>query len=219
MTGNGKPPQKPRKLGKEMVRRQIAARGISDPRVLAVMRDVPRARFVPPDSLGEAYADHPLPIGDGQTISQPYMVALMLECLRLRGHERVLEIGTGSGYQTALLAELCAEVYTIERIAALAEVARDRLSEMGCANVHTRIGDGTLGWPEEAPFDGIIVSAAAPRVPPPLLEQLAAGGRMAIPVGGVDGQELIVAERAGKSFRETRVCGCIFVKLVGEEGW
>lgn len=219
MTGNGKHPKKHRKLGKEMVRRQIAARGISDPRVLAVMRDVPRERFVPPDYLGEAYADHPLPIGDGQTISQPYMVALMLECLRLRGHERVLEIGTGSGYQTALLAELCAEVYTIERIAALAEAARDRLSEMGCANVHTRIADGTLGWPEAAPFDGIIVSAAAPRVPPPLLEQLAAGGRMAIPVGGVNGQELIVAERVGKSFSETRVCGCIFVKLVGEEGW
>ena len=219
MTGNGKHPKKHRKLGKEMVRRQIAARGISDPRVLAVMRDVPRERFVPPDYLGEAYADHPLPIGDGQTISQPYMVALMLECLRLRGHERVLEIGTGSGYQTALLAELCAEVYTIERIAALAEAARDRLSEMGCANVHTRIADGTLGWPEAAPFDGIIVSAAAPRVPPPLLEHLAAGGRMAIPVGGVNGQELIVAERVGKSFSETRVCGCIFVKLVGEEGW
>lgn len=205
--------------GDAMVRRQIADRGIKDPRVLDAMRSVPRHRFVPPDRVGDAYADYPLPIGHGQTISQPYIVALMLECLRLQGGERILEIGTGSGYQTALLAELCAELYTLERIPELAQAARDRLTAMGYANVHYRTGDGTLGWPEEAPFDGIIVSAAAPRLPQPLLEQLADSRRMVIPVGDVIGQDLMVVERVGKRTRETTVCGCVFVKLVGQEGW
>jgi len=203
----------------EMVRRQIERRGIRDARVLAAFRKVPRERFVPEESRGEAYEDHPVAIGRGQTVSQPYIVALMLAELRLTGSERVLEVGTGSGYEAALLAELCAEVYTIERIPALAESAEQVLRELGYGGIHFRVGDGTLGWPDAAPFDGIVVSAAGPRVPETLKAQLAEGGRMIIPAGGAGMQELYVLERKGDEFVERTAGPCVFVKLVGKEGW
>lgn len=174
-------------LREEMVRQQLIERGIRDERVLAAMRKVPRHRFVPPEYVHAAYDDGPLPIGAGQTISQPYIVALMTELLNLRGDERVLEIGTGSGYQTAILAELAREVYTIELEAELLARARRLLvEEMGYANIFFRHGDGSKGWPEAAPFDAIIVTAAPPEVPPALLEQLRVGGRLVIPVGTWD---------------------------------
>jgi len=202
-----------------MVDRDIAARGIRDERVLSAFRTVPREEFVPEAARLHAYADHPLTIGHGQTISQPYIVALMARELRVRETDRVLEIGTGSGYQTALLAEMASTVYTIERIEELATTARERLDRMGHDNIHYRVGDGTLGWPEEAPFDRIAVGAGAPRVPQPLVDQLAESGRMALPVGGVHHQDLVVVEkRRGKTI-ETTVCGCIFVKLIGKEAW
>ena len=203
----------------EMVRTQLAPRGIDDERVLAAFGKVARERFVPGVSLFEAYADHPMAIGSGQTISQPYMVALMLMQLELRGGERALEIGTGSGYQTALLAELCAEVYTVERIGSLAVSAEGRLREMGYGNVRFLVGDGTLGWPGAGLFEAIVVSAGGPRVPESLRTQLADGGRMAIPVGETGVQDLLVVERRGEEYRERSVCPCMFVKLVGEEGW
>lgn len=202
-----------------MVRRQIEKRGIHDPRVLAAFRKVPRDRFVPEEQLGESYDDHPVLIGHGQTVSQPYIVALMLEHLRLSGAERVLEIGTGSGYQTALLAELCREVYTIERIPELAESAKKCLADLGYTAIHYRVGDGTVGWRQAAPFDAVIVSAAGPKVPESLKAQLADGGRMIIPVGSRDMQDLVLIERIGDAFSEETVCPCIFVKLLGEEGW
>ncbi|MHC5055008.1 MAG: protein-L-isoaspartate(D-aspartate) O-methyltransferase [Planctomycetota bacterium] len=202
-----------------MVRKDIAARGITDARVLEIMRRVPRERFVWQVDRRQACADHPIRIGEGQTISQPYIVALMTQELALSGDEKVLEIGTGSGYQTAILAELAREVYTLERFAALAELAREALAELGYANVRHRTGDGTLGWPEEAPFDRIMVTAGAPRVPESLKGQLADGGRLVIPVGGEGYQDLMLVTREGEGFRERVVCGCSFVKLVGAEGW
>lgn len=198
-----------------MVERDIAGRGVKDGRVLAVMREVPRHLFVPPDQAAQAYDDHPLPIGSGQTISQPYVVAFMTEQLRLTGSERVLEIGTGSGYQTAVLARLAAKVYTIEIRAELAEQARARLAATGATNVEVRAGDGWFGWKEEAPFDGILVTAAPETVPGPLLEQLAPGGRMVIPVGGFY-QELKVIERTADGLRERSVLPVRFVPFVGE---
>jgi len=174
------------RLREEMVQQQLIQRGIRDERVLAVMRKVPRHRFVPPEYVYAAYDDGPLPIGAGQTISQPYIVALMTELLHLQGPEKVLEVGTGSGYQTAILAELAREVYTVELELELLERARRLLASMGYTNIYFRHGDGSEGWPEAAPFDAIIVTAAPPEVPPALIEQLRVGGRLVIPVGTWD---------------------------------
>jgi len=208
-----------RRQREQMVETQIARRGIADPRVLEAMRSVPRHRFVPPDLLASAYADCALPIGEGQTISQPYIVALMTEALELRGHERVLEIGTGSGYQAAILSKLAREVYTIERHAVLAKRAKELLDELGYHNVHVRVGDGTAGWPEEAPFEGIIITAAAPEVPQPLLDQLADGGRLVAPVGPAGFQNLICVQKKGKRTTTRQLAPVAFVPLIGEYGW
>ena len=177
-------------LRERMVDQQIKARGVVDPRVLAAMRKVPRHLFIPPHLWDQAYNDYPLPIGEDQTISQPYIVALMTELLEIRETDRVLEIGTGSGYQAAILAELAAAVLSIDRVGGLAEQARQVLDSLGYTNVRIRVGDGTLGWPEEMPFDAIIVTAGAPKVPRPLTEQLALGGRLVIPVGDIWSQTL-----------------------------
>jgi protein-L-isoaspartate(D-aspartate) O-methyltransferase len=202
-----------------MVESQMITRGISDPRVLAAMRRVPRHRFIPESLWSQAYNDYPLPIGEDQTISQPYMVALMTEVLELQGPERVLEIGAGSGYQAAILAELAAQVFTIERMASLAETAERKLKELGYANVQVRVGDGTLGWPQEAPFDGIIVTAGAPQVPRPLVEQLAQEGRLVIPVGDQYSQTLTVVRKTEKGLKYEYHGGCRFVRLIGQHGW
>jgi protein-L-isoaspartate(D-aspartate) O-methyltransferase len=206
-------------LREAMVRDQLVARGIRDERVLAAFRKVRRELFIPDVAPDLAYEDHPISIGCSQTISQPYIVAMTLECLALKPEDRALEIGTGSGYQTALLAELCREVDSIERIPELAEAARLRLRDMGYANVAVRVADGTLGWPEKAPYDAIVVSAAAPHIPQPLADQLSDGGRMVIPVGGVSGQDLVLVERKGRGLRTRSICGCVFVRLIGQEGW
>ncbi len=198
-----------------MVETQIAGRGIRDPRVLAAMRKVPRHLFVPPSEVASAYEDRPLPIGSEQTISQPYVVAFMTEQLRLTGNETVLEIGTGSGYQTAILAELAAHVYSIEIRPELAKAAAERLKALGLTNVEVRAADGYRGWPEHAPYDGILVTAAPERIPPPLLEQLAPTGRMVIPVGAFY-QELKVIERQGGGYTEKSVLPVRFVPFVGE---
>ena len=208
-----------RRQREQMVETQIARRGIADPRVLEAMRSVPRHRFVPPDLLASAYADCALPIGEGQTISQPYIVALMTEALELRGHERVLEIGTGSGYQAAILSKLAREVYTIERHAVLAKRAKELLDELGYHNVHVRVGDGTAGWPEEAPFEGIIITAAAPEVPQPLLDQLADGGRLVAPVGPAGFQNLVCVRKKGKRTTTRHLVPVAFVPLIGKYGW
>lgn len=203
----------------EMVRRDLAGRDITDKRVLDAFGRVPRERFVWDVDSGDAYADHPLRIGCGQTISQPYMVALMTQALGLKGDELVLEVGTGSGYQAAILAELAREIHTIERFGELSERARGVLEELGYENLRFHVGDGTLGLPEEAPFDGIMVTAGAPKVPEPLKKQLKDGGRLAVPVGGAHEQDLLVVKRRGDEYETENVCPCIFVKLVGEEGW
>ncbi len=202
-----------------MVERQLEPRGICDPAVVRAFRKVPRHRFVGPVLQDSAYADYPMPIGEGQTISQPYMVALMTQCLELKRSDRVLEIGTGSGYQTAILATIAAEVFTVERVASLAKKAESILKELGYNNVHFNVGDGTRGWAEEAPFDGILVTAGAPRVPEPLVAQLAEGGRLVIPVGGAWSQDLMVVRKAKGKVTEENVCGCVFVPLLGEFGW
>jgi protein-L-isoaspartate(D-aspartate) O-methyltransferase len=206
-------------LRARMVEEQLKGRGITDARVLAAFLKVPRHQFVPPELEREAYADRPLPIGGGQTISQPYMVALMTSRLRLQGHERVLEIGTGSGYQTAILAELALEVFSVERLPELLAAAKTRLDALGCLNVHVTPGNGSLGWPEQAPYDAIIVTAAAPDIPPPLLEQLAEGGRIVLPVGGPASQTLVEAEKRRGAVRRLEIAGCVFVPLVGQHGW
>ncbi|RLF54950.1 MAG: protein-L-isoaspartate O-methyltransferase [Thermoplasmata archaeon] len=202
-----------------MVKNQLVPRGIKDPHVLKAMGKVPRHRFVEEALLGEAYNDHPLPIGHKQTISQPYIVALMTEALQLTGKEKTLEIGTGSGYQTAILAELSYRVYTIERIRDLMVKARQLLAELGYNNILFKAFDGTLGWKEHAPYDAIMVTAGAPRVPQPLMEQLADGGRLIIPVGNRFSQELIKLTRKGESYIEENLGGCRFVDLVGIHGW
>jgi protein-L-isoaspartate(D-aspartate) O-methyltransferase len=202
-----------------MVEQQLAGRGLYTPRLLEAMREVPRHRFVPPGYRHLAYADGPLPIGNGQTISQPYMVALMTDLLELQGDEKVLEVGTGSGYQAAVLAQMARQVYTIERHAALAEKARQVFDELGITNTTVLVGDGSLGAPEYAPFEGIIVTAAAPRVPRPLFDQLAQDGRLVLPVGGEFGQHLQVWRKEGKSFRSRAVIPVAFVPLRGEFGW
>jgi protein-L-isoaspartate(D-aspartate) O-methyltransferase len=198
---------------------EIAARGVTDPRVLAALRRVPRHRFVQEALRERAYGDHPLPIGEEQTISQPYIVALMSSLLELTGQEKVLEIGTGSGYQTAVLAELARRVCSIERLPRLAERARATLEGLGYDNVWVRVGNGTLGWPDQAPFDRIIVTAGGPVVPPPLVQQLADGGRMAVPVGSADNQVLTIVENVGGEIRQRTHGECKFVKLVGKYAW
>lgn len=202
-----------------MVESQIVARGVCAPRVLEVLRAVPRHEFVPPEQRDYAYSDGPLPIGNGQTISQPYIVALMSELLDLKGHEKVLEVGTGSGYQAAVLAHLAREVHSIERYANLARYAARLLHDLGLNNVHIHVGDGSLGLPEQAPFDGIVVTAAAPDIPKTLRGQLADGGRLVVPVGARGNQTLEVWTRLGARFEYEQIIPVAFVPLVGEEGW
>jgi protein-L-isoaspartate(D-aspartate) O-methyltransferase len=204
---------------KRMVVEQIASRGLRDPRLLAVMEAVPRHRFVPLDHLNWAYADGPLPIGFGQTISQPYIVAFMTDALHLIGSERVLEVGTGSGYQAAILGQMAAEVHTVEFIPELAAQAERVLQELGFTNVHVHSGDGSLGWPEAAPYASILVAAAAPRLPQPLMDQLAEGGRIILPVGSRGFQQLEIWERRGKKFKHEASIPVAFVPLRGEHGW
>ncbi len=203
------------RLRDAMVRQQIEARGVHHRPTLEAMRKVPRHEFVPPGQRAGAYADHPLPIGHRQTISQPYIVAFMTEALDLEAGDRVLEVGTGSGYQAAVLAEIVEEVYTIEIVEPLARESGERLKRLGYTNVHVRAGDGYRGWPERAPFDAIIVTAAAPRIPEALKEQLASGGRLIIPVGD-DVQELRLLTRRGDRFEEKSVLPVRFVPMTGE---
>lgn len=203
----------------KMVKDQLIRRGINDKRVLEAMRKVPRHLFVPQDVINEAYNDYPLPIGHGQTISQPYMVALMTEALELKGDEKTLEIGTGSGYQTAILAELCKEVYTIERIISLLDKAKKVLKKLGYKNIFFKAGDGTLGWPENRPYDAIIVTAGAPKIPQPLLDQLADKGRLVIPVGDRFSQELVKITKIKDDIIRENLGGCRFVDLIGIHGW
>jgi protein-L-isoaspartate(D-aspartate) O-methyltransferase len=198
---------------------EIAGQGIHDPRVLEAFRNIPRHLFVPETALDVAYENHPVSIGQGQTISQPYMVACMTQALDLKGGEKVLEIGSGSGYQTAVLKALNADVYTMERLPELSDRARENVERAGFTGVHYRVGDGTRGWPEEAPFDRVIVTAGAPTMPVSLVEQLREGGSMVIPVGGEDEQELLLVRRDQGKVTRDRICSCIFVKLLGDEGW
>lgn len=202
-----------------MVALQIRKRGIRSSRVLAAMERVPRHLFVPAELAARAYNDEPLTIGERQTISQPYMVAAMTEALELKGDERVLEVGAGSGYQAAILADLAREVVTMEARPSLAATARERLSALGCRNVRVEVGDGTLGFPASAPFDAILVAAAAPRVPPPLTEQLAEAGCIVIPVGKSDRQTLIRIRKIGGKTIEEPLFDCQFVPLRGQFGW
>ncbi len=203
----------------EMVKRQIAGRGLKEERLLAALEAVPRHRFVPQEYRHQAYADCPLPIGYGQTISQPYIVAFMIHLLDLNGDERVLEVGTGSGYQAAILAHLAAEVHTVEILPELYEQARTLLADLGYSNVHCHLADGSSGWPEAAPYDGILVAAAAPAVPQALLDQLAEGGRLVIPIGGRAYQELELWQRVKGKFKRRTSLGVAFVPLRGEHGW
>jgi len=229
---------------RRMVQTQMRERDIRDERVLAALEEVPRERFVPELQRHQAFEDQPLPIGGGQTISQPYIVALMVQELQVQPHHRVLDVGAGSGYQTAVLSRLARHVYAIERLSELADQAREVLRQLSEAdaiarktgdrrrflndengasprfsNVTIRLGDGTLGWPEEAPFDGIICGAAAPQIPPPWVEQLAEGGRIVAPIGGEDSQTLLVAQKIEGQLNRRYLCGVRFVKLIGEEGW
>jgi protein-L-isoaspartate(D-aspartate) O-methyltransferase len=204
---------------RRMVEQQLRGRGIADPRVLAAMERIPRHDFVASGNDWAAYDDAPQPIGLGQTISQPFMVARMTELLELDDDSRVLEVGTGSGYQAAVLATLAHEVWTIERHGGLAAEAQRRLTALGYDNVHVVVGDGTLGLPEHAPYDAIVVTAAAPLIPPALRAQLAQGGRLVIPVGGRESQWLTVVRREADGDRESAVLGCRFVPLVGEQGY
>ncbi|HKV61695.1 MAG TPA: protein-L-isoaspartate(D-aspartate) O-methyltransferase [Candidatus Acidoferrum sp.] len=202
-----------------MIERQLRRRGITDAAVLAAMMAVPRHEFVPEDYRSQAYEDLPLPIGDGQTISQPYIVAAMTVALHLQPDDRVLEIGTGCGYQAAVLSCLAKNIFTIERRPELASGASAKLARLGYANAHVHCGDGTLGLPEFSPFDAILVAAAAPAVPKPLLAQLAEGGRMILPVGDTEHQELRFIEKRGNNFLAKMLEGCRFVPLVGYYGW
>ena len=204
-----------RTLRESMVREQIVARGIKDRLVIAAMKKVPRHQFIPAKLRELAYADGPLPIGEGQTISQPYIVALMTELLKLGGGERVLEIGTGSGYQAAILAEIAKEVYTIEILEPLATTAGKRLKDMGYENITVRCGDGYQGWEERAPFDGVLVTCAPDHIPQPLLDQLNTGGRMVIPVGD-EWQELVLLEKTEKGVRRESIIPVRFVPMTGE---
>ena len=206
-------------LRAEMIEKQVRRRGIADSRVLAAMAAVAREEFVPQEFRHRAYEDAPLPIGEGQTISQPYIVAVMSAALNLTGNERVLEIGTGCGYQAAVLSRMAKVVFTIESRSELASAAAARLERLGYVNVHVHCGDGTLGLPEFAPFDAILVAAAAPAVPEPLRSQLAEGGRLILPVGDAENQELRLIERVGSSFQIQVLEPCRFVPLIGYHGW
>ena len=197
----------------------LRLQGIHDERVLAAIEEVPRHEFVPEEVKPHAYENRPLPIEDGQTISQPYIVAYMLEKLELKPTDRVLEIGTGSGWQTALLARLAREVYTVERSKVLFEKARARLTAMGYTNVRFKLGNGTLGWPEHAPYDAIVGSGSVPRVPPSLKAQLADGGRLVLPVGERHVQKIVLVRRRGDEYTEQRLVDCSFLPLIGAEGW
>jgi protein-L-isoaspartate(D-aspartate) O-methyltransferase len=203
-------------LRKRMVQEQLISRGISDERVLDVFGKVERHKFIPENLRTSAYEDFPLPIGEGQTISQPYIVALMTESLGLSGGEKILEIGAGSGYQAAILAELAGEVYTVERFESLAKRTENLLRDLGYTNIKIKVGDGTLGWPEEAPFDRIIVTAASPIIPLPLSGQLKEGGRLILPLGERFSQILTLVEKKKDGFVSTGICGCVFVPLVGK---
>ncbi|HEX9454607.1 MAG TPA: protein-L-isoaspartate(D-aspartate) O-methyltransferase [Candidatus Binatia bacterium] len=202
-----------------MVQEQIIARGISDSRVIAAIRKIPRHLFIDPGIVNRAYDDSALPIGEKQTLSQPYMSARMTEALKLTGTEKVLEVGTGSAYQTALLAEICFNVFSVEKIRGLSRKARLLLDQLGYQNIALHVGDGTIGWSEHAPYDAIIVTAGAPSAPKPLLDQLSVGGRMVIPVGEEQGQTLIRVTRTRSSFKEEQLGECKFVKLLGKYGW
>ena len=203
----------------EMVRSQIEARGIKDPAVLAAFRKVPRHLFVSEALRDQSYGDYPLPIGEQQTISQPYIVAEMTQALELKKDDRVLEIGTGSGYQAAILAQIVYRVYTIERIRSLHIQARNLFDKLQYYNIVTRYADGTKGWQKESPFDAIIVTAGAPEIPDALINQLKTGGRLVVPVGNQHTQELLKIDRSNNNFQQTNLGGCRFVKLVGEHGW
>lgn len=207
------------KARERMVREQLIPRGITDPKVLGAMRRVPRHLFIDEALWGEAYNDYPVPIGEKQTISQPYIVALMTQALKLTGTEKVLEIGTGSGYQTAVLAEIANKVYSIERIRSLSQKARRILDQLKYFNVVLKVDDGTQGWPEEAPFEAIIVTAAAPFVPVPLMDQLAVNGRLVIPVGDRFSQDLLRVTKTEEGLKEENLGGVRFVSLIGEHGW
>jgi protein-L-isoaspartate(D-aspartate) O-methyltransferase len=208
------------KLAREdMVRTQLIPRGIHDTRVLHAMGEVPREKFVPDPMKLYAYEDSPLGIGNGQTISQPFIVALMTEALELTGNETTLEIGTGSGYQAAILSRLSRVVYTVERIASLMEKSRNVLNKLGYANIHLKVYDGTLGWSENAPYDAIMVTAGAPAIPNPLVAQLKEGGRLVVPVGDRLSQELIKIVRKGENYYQKDLGGVRFVNLIGEYGW
>lgn len=205
---------------RRMVENQVIARGVTDPRVIDAMLKVPRHKFVEEALADQAYQDAPLPIGEKQTISQPYMVAVMSEALQLKGDETVLEVGTGSGYQAAVLALLCDRVFSLERLATLARRARRALDENGFSKVNIRLADGTLGWKDMAPFDGILVTAGAPSIPQEYLDQLAVGGRLIIPVGDRASQVLIRVTRVSEQeYREEKMLGCRFVPLIGSQGW
>lgn len=204
---------------RRMVEEQLKSRGITDAGVLSAMLKVPRHFFVQAGLEGQAYSDRALPIDEGQTISQPYMVAIMTQSLELKGGEKVLDIGTGSGYQTAILAELAGRVFSVERISKLAVKAKKSLDELGYKNVVIRVGDGTLGWREFAPYDRIIVSAGSPSIPGPLEEQLADGGILVVPVGDSVSQKLMVVKKVGMQTHVATSCTCTFVPLLGKEGW
>lgn len=207
------------RLREEMVREQLIPRGIEDERVLVCFSKVKREVFVPAELKEDAYGDFPLSIGEGQTISQPYMVALMTQCLELTGNEKVLEIGTGSGYQTAILAELTKQVYSIERIRTLAKRAEKTLEKLNYTNIKILVGDGTLGWKEFSPYDRILVTAAAGEIPSPVIDQLKEKGIMVIPVGSIYSQDLKVIEKGKRRPKVKTVERCVFVPLIGKYGW
>jgi len=206
-------------LRRQMVERQLIPRGINSPAVLKAMRKIERHKFVPAEYINSAYGDHPLPIGMGQTISQPYIVALMTQALSLTGDESVLEIGTGSGYQTAVLAELAKKVYSVERLPELSERARPVLAEMGYKNIEFRVGDGSSGWSERSPYDSVMITASCPGTPKAALRQLKEGGRLVAPIGAAFGQVLTIFNKENGAVNTREICGCMFVPLVGKDAW